>query len=300
MNSEVTVSSAYPVSGYLPCLLKLLNAGQQAKITAISTAIPAAIRIAEVLKQKRSGLYQQNTFEQLPNSKKVKVSIILSLTPLDPSHTGYQPPNEQSKSGGKSDSVNKKTEGKIGSDQNNPQSLREKNSDPQKNEEKKNVGVRGRGRLNRGVRGLFRGNGKRGNFLDSEKNKENSEVNNSRVPGMEKYRKLFEREKVSKEKNEVFVSVTRRFGNYAREVFRILEENENSEVILKAFGTAVAKAVKLAEWIKKTDKGIEYETHYDKKNIKERYLPIEEGLDEVVKERTLDAVEITLKREKLN
>lgn len=300
MNNEVTVSSAYPISGYLKYLHKLLYDGQQAKITAINTAIPAAVKLAEIIKRKKSGLHQQNTLEQLPNSTKVKVSILLSLTPLDPSHTGYQPPIEESKNEGKSDLVVKKSGDKIETDQNSLKNLEVSNSNPQKVEEKKNVGVRGKGRPSRGVRGSFRGRGRRNNFFDYEKSKENSMKSSPQAPGMDKYRRLFEKENVSKEKNEVFVSASRRFGNYAREVFKILEENENSEVKLKAFGTAMTKAVKIAEWVKKTGKGLVYETHYDKKNLKERYVPIEEGLDEVVKEKTLNTVEITLKKEKVN
>lgn len=291
MPLEVTVSFSDSVFRNLPYLHKLLKTDQQATISAINTAIPVAIKLAEALKREKKGLYQQNTFEQLPNTTKVKVSILLSLKPLDSSHPGYQPPIPDSEFEEISYTNTKKFDPNPNTDDLNPSTLNNPSSSPRKNKNFKNSGVSEERKKTGGVRG----NNRRRYFSGFEKNKENI---HSHEPGMDKYRKVIEKEKVAKQNNEVFVSVGKRFGSEAGEVFRILEAENNESVRLKAFGAAVAKAVKLAEWVNRVKKGLELESHYGKKIVKERYVPIEEGLDEVVKEKTIDIVEIVLTKVK--
>ena len=295
MPLEVTVSSSDSVYKNLPYLHKLLKTDQQATITAISTAIPVAIKLAEALKREKKGLHQQNTFEQFPNTTKVKVSILLSLNPLDSSHTGYQPPIPDSEVKEKSFPNTKKPASNPKPVQLNPSPLDNPSSSPTKRHDPKNRVVRETPKKKGGVRE----DTKQRFFSDFEKKtKENKENSHSNVPGMDKYRKVLEREKISKLNNEIYVSVGKKFSSDAKEVFKKLEEEKNEDVRLKAFGTAVAKAVKLAEWVNKVKKGLELDCHYSKKIFKDRYVPIEEGLDEVVKEKTLDTVEIVLRKVK--
>lgn len=89
---EVTVSSTQGFGRQVSQVAALLETKRKATITAINLAIPSAVNLVELIKHRVKGIYQQNTFERVPNSNKTRVVFLISLDPLDPAHKGYQTP----------------------------------------------------------------------------------------------------------------------------------------------------------------------------------------------------------------
>ena len=90
--NEVMVGQNQGLGQKITQVAILLSTQKEVKISAINLAIPAAINLAELIKHKVKGLHQINFFERMQDSKKTRISITLSLNPLDSNHKGYQPP----------------------------------------------------------------------------------------------------------------------------------------------------------------------------------------------------------------
>ncbi|OMJ66734.1 hypothetical protein SteCoe_36327 [Stentor coeruleus] len=95
-SEEVMVAQNQGIGQKITQVAILLQTQREATITAINLAIPAAINLVEIIKHRVKGLYQVNSFERVPDSKKTRMKIKLSLNPLNPADKGFQDPIPES------------------------------------------------------------------------------------------------------------------------------------------------------------------------------------------------------------
>lgn len=328
MASEVTVSSTQGLTRVVSEVVTLLENNKEARITAINMAIPSAVNLVELLKHKIKGLYQQNSFEKVPDSNKTRVVFLLSLKPLDSNHKGYQAPIAESEVQEKSFAELKKppqqtftprpqqSDDKVGDSNRrarggpraprrprdnhwNPSGETRQESDnsrPRDDSRRPNRssrrGGRGQNRNFRG-RGGIRGRGSRGGYR-------NEGTNTRREPGMEKYELVRKRDEVTRQKHEIFVSGAANPIFAIKDGLKLFKKDGLQTVVIKGSGLAVSKAVRVAEEIKRKEPGLHQQNDFSKKTVQDKYRPLEEGLDEVVKERTIEGLEITLSKTALD
>merc|ERR1712060_512259 len=75
---------------------------------------------------------------------------------------------------------------------------------------------------------------------------------------------------------------------------------EKQQVVIKATGNALTKAVTLAEVIKRRFKDLHQITSLGRTEIVDEYEPLEEGLDKVTDIRSVSIIEIKLSKELLD
>merc|ERR1719201_225245 len=75
---------------------------------------------------------------------------------------------------------------------------------------------------------------------------------------------------------------------------------DKPQVVVKATGNALTKAVTTAEIIKRRFKGLHQVTNLGSTEIVDEYEPLEEGLDKVIDTRNVSFIEITLSKEALD
>ncbi|OMJ69464.1 hypothetical protein SteCoe_32811 [Stentor coeruleus] len=90
--SEVTVSKSQSLAFKVAKAAELLQSHQEVTITAINSAISAAINLVELLKHRIKGLHQENKFERIQDTNKTRVIIKLSFNELSAGSKGYQKP----------------------------------------------------------------------------------------------------------------------------------------------------------------------------------------------------------------
>lgn len=91
-SNEVMVTSRLVIDKKLAEIQDLLDKNRQVSLTGVNNAISKVVELAEKLKHNVKGLYQNNSFGRIPDSKKTRIKIILSLDPLNPDEKGYQAP----------------------------------------------------------------------------------------------------------------------------------------------------------------------------------------------------------------
>lgn len=313
---EVAVSSSQGLTRVISEVSSLLEADKEATITAINLAIPTAVHLVEIIKHKVKGLYQQNSFQRVKDTSKTRVILKLSLNPLDSSHPGYQLPIDSSRVNEKTFSELKKPPNPI---KNNPLSQKtsknpdkaneaigknvEKDSRNQKNNEpnEKNLKKTFGGPKNpentrqRGFRGgRYRGGRARGGRLISRNPRKNIE------PGMEKYKLIRDNEGVQRKDNEVYVSANSNPIFAIKNVLMMFKQKGMKEVVIKASGKAVPRAIHVVEEVKRKELDLHQQNSFSKTLFKDHYKPTEEGLDDVYKDRSVDGIEVILSKSPLD
>lgn len=153
----------------------------------------------------------------------------------------------------------------------------------------------------RGGRGAPRGTrGTRGGFRGGYNNYRSEGTGGRREPGMEKYELVRKRDDSSRLRHELYVSATANPIFAIKDGLKLFKKDNLQTIVIKASGQALAKAVRVAEEIKRKEPGLHQLNSFSKKTIQDRYKPLEEGLDEVVKDRTLEGLEITLSKSPLD
>eukprot|EP00923_Selenidium_pygospionis_P031269 GHVN01055460.1.p1 GENE.GHVN01055460.1~~GHVN01055460.1.p1 ORF type:complete len:373 (-),score=66.81 GHVN01055460.1:465-1583(-) len=119
---------------------------------------------------------------------------------------------------------------------------------------------------------------------------------------MEKYRKVAREKAVIKE-DEIRVTSQGRLQNYISYASKIFHETDpeknNHRVVIKATGNAIARAVSLAEVLKRRIPGLHQETTCGSTTITDVYEPLEgtEGLEKVTQQRMVSSIELLLTKE---
>merc|ERR1712060_161879 len=99
---------------------------------------------------------------------------------------------------------------------------------------------------------------------------------------------------------EIRVTAAGSVSAYVSRAAKVVNELEKQQVVIKATGNALTKAVTLAEVIKRRFKDLHQITSLGRTEIVDEYEPLEEGLDRVTDTRTVSVVEITLSKEPLD
>ncbi|CAG9317811.1 unnamed protein product [Blepharisma stoltei] len=119
-----------------------------------------------------------------------------------------------------------------------------------------------------------------------------------RAPEMEKYTRAPRKpEESTRAANEIFVNARAHPNLFIREALLLLRKDNLRTIVIKASGLALPRAVKVVEEIKRYEAGLHQVNKISKRNVKDVFTPNEPGLDEVVKERTIDGFEITLTKD---
>ena len=86
---------------------------------------------------------------------------------------------------------------------------------------------------------------------------------------------------------------------FIKEALLVLKEG-GERVIIKGSGQAIGRAVIVAEEVKTKEGGLHQQNEYSQRIVSHVYVPQEQGLNEVVKERSVIGIEITLSRAPLD
>ncbi|XP_049360702.1 uncharacterized protein LOC125825403 isoform X2 [Solanum verrucosum] len=118
---------------------------------------------------------------------------------------------------------------------------------------------------------------------------------------MDRYQKV-EKPKPESPINEYEIRITsqglvRNYINYAN---TLLQERHGKEIVLKAMGQAISKAVAIAEIIKRRMPILHQDTAISSVSITDVWEPIEEGLLPVEQTRHVSVISITLSTQELN
>lgn len=114
---------------------------------------------------------------------------------------------------------------------------------------------------------------------------------------MDKYRRVASRkEAVPSADDEIRITAQGKVPAYVDDAARVLTTMGKTQVVINASGTALAKAVSLAETIKRRFKGLHQVTSLKNAEIVEEYEPLEEGLDRVTVRRLVPCMVITLSK----
>ncbi|KAL2469534.1 Alba DNA/RNA-binding protein [Abeliophyllum distichum] len=100
--------------------------------------------------------------------------------------------------------------------------------------------------------------------------------------------------------NEIRVTAQGLIRNYIIYATSLLQDKQEKEVVLKAMGQAISKAVTIAEIIKKRIPGLYQDISTSSTTITDAYEPIEEGLNPVEMKRQVSLITITLSTFELN
>ncbi|URE29269.1 Alba [Musa troglodytarum] len=118
---------------------------------------------------------------------------------------------------------------------------------------------------------------------------------------MDRYQKVEKPrpESVIKE-NEIRITSQGVVRNYVSYATSLLQETRVREIVLKAMGQAISKAVAIAEIIKKRNPGLYQDTTISSVSITDVWEPIEEGLVPLETTRHVSMISISLSTRELN
>jgi len=118
---------------------------------------------------------------------------------------------------------------------------------------------------------------------------------------MDKYRRVPKvKETEAKPENEIRVTAVGSVSAYVSFAAKVFNEMSKDELIVKATGNALAKAVTLTEVIKRRFKGLHQITALSTQEIIDEYEPLEEGLEKVIDKRNVAYLEIKLSKKDLD
>ncbi|PIN15422.1 hypothetical protein CDL12_11934 [Handroanthus impetiginosus] len=100
--------------------------------------------------------------------------------------------------------------------------------------------------------------------------------------------------------NEIRVTAQGLIRNYITYATSLFQDKQEKEIILKAMGQAISKAVAIAEIIKKRIHGLHQNISTSSTTITDAYEPIEEGLNPLEMKRQVSLISITLSTVELN
>ncbi|KAH7426402.1 hypothetical protein KP509_10G000700 [Ceratopteris richardii] len=118
---------------------------------------------------------------------------------------------------------------------------------------------------------------------------------------MERYQRVFKpRPGVPIKENEVRITTQGLMRNYISYSSTLLQEKRVTEIVLKAMGRAISKAVMLSEIIKKRMGGLHQNICIGSLDITDMWEPLEEGLVPVETTRHVSMIAITLSKKPLD
>uniref|UniRef100_A0A6V7QQJ3 DNA/RNA-binding protein Alba-like domain-containing protein n=1 Tax=Ananas comosus var. bracteatus TaxID=296719 RepID=A0A6V7QQJ3_ANACO len=100
--------------------------------------------------------------------------------------------------------------------------------------------------------------------------------------------------------NEIRITSQGLIRNYVSYATSLLQEKRVREIVLKAMGQAISKAVAIAEIIKKRNPGLHQDTSISSVSITDVWEPVEEGLVPLELTRHVSMISISLSLRELN
>uniref|UniRef100_A0A7N0UUE3 DNA/RNA-binding protein Alba-like domain-containing protein n=1 Tax=Kalanchoe fedtschenkoi TaxID=63787 RepID=A0A7N0UUE3_KALFE len=118
---------------------------------------------------------------------------------------------------------------------------------------------------------------------------------------MERYRRVEKRKpQQSLKDNEIRITALGFVRNYISYALSLLQDHKTKEIVLKAMGQAISKAVGIAEIIKKRTPGLHQDIVISSTSITDVWEPVEEGLIPLEISRQVSLISITLSTTELN
>ncbi|XP_042413270.1 RNA-binding protein FUS-like [Zingiber officinale] len=119
---------------------------------------------------------------------------------------------------------------------------------------------------------------------------------------MDRYQKVEKprRQPAAINENEVRITTQGLVRNYVSYATSLLQEKNVREIVLKAMGQAISKAVAIAEIIKKRFPGLYQDTTISSVSITDVWEPIEEGLEPLEMTRHVSMISISLSTKELD
>lgn len=102
------------------------------------------------------------------------------------------------------------------------------------------------------------------------------------------------------DEDEVRITSMGRMTNYVNYAAKLLGEEEKKTIKIKATGNAIAKAVTLAEIVKRRFKGLHQITKCGSTVITDQYVSGQDNNEHVVQEKTVSFIDILLSKEQLD
>jgi len=110
---------------------------------------------------------------------------------------------------------------------------------------------------------------------------------------MEKYKRV-QKPKEPVAEDEIRITSMGRVTNYVTYALKLLQDQGKKSVTIKATGTAIDRAVHVAELLKRRYAGLHQVTRCGSKEVTDEFEPVEEGLERVTNTRIVSSIEITL------
>jgi len=82
-----------------------------------------------------------------------------------------------------------------------------------------------------------------------------------------------------------------------KEALLMFREGNMRTIIIKGSGQALRNAIKVVEEVKRYESGLHQINKFSKRTVKDVWTPNEADLDDIVKERTIDGVEVILSKD---
>uniref|UniRef100_A0A7S3EAY3 DNA/RNA-binding protein Alba-like domain-containing protein n=1 Tax=Rhodosorus marinus TaxID=101924 RepID=A0A7S3EAY3_9RHOD len=119
---------------------------------------------------------------------------------------------------------------------------------------------------------------------------------------MEKYRRVEKDEEAGESPaNQIRVTATGRIRAYVSYATKILEDETNEDgVVLLGLGNAIGKALTVSELLRRNVSGLHQVTELGSVEIKDRWEPLEEGLDPIETVRNVSSISVHLSKKQLN
>lgn len=118
---------------------------------------------------------------------------------------------------------------------------------------------------------------------------------------MDKYRKVRKsKDNSTRAENEIRVTAAGSVSFHVSSAVKAFTDMERSDIVIKATGNALAKAITLAEIIKRRFHGLHQISNIGSTEIVDEYEPLEEGLDTVIDVRQVPSIDITLSKNELD
>ncbi|XP_074557284.1 uncharacterized protein LOC141813250 isoform X1 [Curcuma longa] len=118
---------------------------------------------------------------------------------------------------------------------------------------------------------------------------------------MDRYQKVEQpRQESAISENEIRITSQGVIRNYVSYATSLLQDKLVREIVLKAMGQAISKAVAVAEIIKKRNRGLYQDTAISSVSITDVWEPIEEGLVPLETTRHVSMISISLSARELN
>mmetsp|Transcript_24829 Transcript_24829/g.43704 ORF Transcript_24829/g.43704 Transcript_24829/m.43704 type:complete len:336 (-) Transcript_24829:22-1029(-) len=298
-SDEINVSSNRGISFVVSEAAKQIESRGRVTLCGINFAMPRLVQAVELLKHSIKGLHQQNHFERVADTNKTRLHITLSLNELDTRSNGYQVPIAGSK-------VQERPISEIAKLPERRQRPERPDRTEDNLEESKDFQPRQQrgGRRARGERGRRRYGrdawqgppGLSGRYPRGQPRNEGGFSQRGSV-GQDKYYRVPKRQEEGQlQEDELRITSKIPTDIAVKRAVVLFKRRNLDSITLKAIGSAISHAITISEAVRRGVAGLHQITNLSRVEVTDIYMPKEEGLAEIEKNRVIQSLEITLSR----